>query len=155
MTGKRKDEAARWFQQAVYDVKAAHWNIRSEFHDTACFLAQQAGEKALKSFLYYLGARRKALFTHSVVEMVNEAAKKVDTLRGLLTAARELDLHYIPSRYSNGLPGGYPHQFYGKETAEKAVDAAERILTVIIDQYRAAGETEMIAEPENDGESER
>jgi len=26
---------------------------------------------------------------------------------------RRLDLHYISSRYPNGLPAGYPHAFYG------------------------------------------
>ena len=52
MSGKRTVEARRWFQQATYDLKAAQWNIEGEFYDTACFLAQQAGEKALKSLLY-------------------------------------------------------------------------------------------------------
>jgi HEPN domain-containing protein len=60
MAGKRKAEAERWFKQAGYDLKAARWNIEGEFHDTACFLAQQAAEKALKSLLYYLGAKRAA-----------------------------------------------------------------------------------------------
>ncbi|MBI5411223.1 MAG: HEPN domain-containing protein [Nitrospirae bacterium] len=72
MAGQRKSEARRWFQQAAYDLKAARWNIEGGFYDTACFLAQQAGEKALKSLLYYLGTRRTALLTHSLVEMVRE-----------------------------------------------------------------------------------
>jgi HEPN domain-containing protein len=54
MAGQRKVEAKRWFQQASYDLKAVRWNIQSSFYDTACFLAQQAGEKALKSLLYPL-----------------------------------------------------------------------------------------------------
>jgi HEPN domain-containing protein len=52
--------------------------------ETSGFLSQQAREKALKSRLYYTGARRAAL-----------------------EDARMLDLHYIPSRYPNGLPSGY------------------------------------------------
>jgi HEPN domain-containing protein len=47
MTGKRKSEARRWFQQAFYDLEAARWNMQGGFYDTACFLAQQAGERAL------------------------------------------------------------------------------------------------------------
>ncbi len=85
---------------------------RRVLYTTACFLAQQASEKALKSLLYYLGARRAALLTHSLVEMVQEGSKKVSSLLALLENAQELDLHYIPSRYPNGLPSGYPHQFY-------------------------------------------
>lgn len=85
MTGKRKTEARRWFQQAFYDLQAARWNVKGGFYDTACFLAQQGGEKALTR---------------------------------LLDHARELDLHYIPSRYPNGIPSGYPHQFYSKKVAD-------------------------------------
>jgi len=111
MPGTRKAEATRWFQQASYDLKAAKWNSQGGFHSTACFLAQQAGEKALKSLLYYLGAKRTPLLTHSLVEMIREEEKKVSALAHVLDTARQLDLHYIPSRYPNGLPIGYPHQF--------------------------------------------
>lgn len=140
MAGKRKAEATRWFQQASYDIKAARWNLQGEFHNTACFLAQQAGEKALKSILYYLGARRTALLTHSLVEMVEEAGKVVGSFLALLDRARELDLHYIPSRYPNGLPSGYPHQFYSREMAEDALNAADKILAAVADHYRSQGE---------------
>ncbi len=150
MTSKRKTEAARWFHQAGYDLKAARWNIQGGFHDTACFLSQQAGEKVLKSLLYYLGARRAALFTHSLVEMIQEAGKKIETLKELLEEARGLDLHYIPSRYPNGLPSGYPHRFYGKETAEKAAGAADKILAAVTDYYRAAGEVDLLNEPDEE-----
>jgi len=60
MPKKRHEEASRWYKQAGFDLKAVAWNIEGGFYDTACFLAQQAGEKALKSLLYASGARRKA-----------------------------------------------------------------------------------------------
>ena len=75
MTAKRKNEARRWFQQAGFDLQATRWNIKGGYYNTACFLAQQAGEKALNSFLYCLGAKRSALFTHSLGEMVLEGKK--------------------------------------------------------------------------------
>jgi len=124
MTTKRKAEAKRWFQQSFYDLKATRWNIQGAFYDTACFLAQKAGEKALKSLLYYQGARRTALLTHSLVEMVREGGQRIKEVNDLLDQARELDLHYIPSRYPNGIPSGYPHQFYGKKVADQALIAA-------------------------------
>ena len=145
MTGKRKTEARRWFQQAYYDLKATRWNIEGGFYDTACFLAQQAAEKALKSILYFTGSRRKALMTHSTVEMVREAGKKINTLLDLLNEARELDLHYIPARYPNGIPSGYPHQFYGRKNADQALAAAEKIFDAIKDYY-LSGEHEDIIE---------
>ncbi len=82
--------------------------------------------------------------------MTQEAGKKVKALKSVLEEARELDLHYIPSRYPNGLPSGYPHQFYGRETSEKAVAAADKIVTLIIDQYRSAGETDILSHEDED-----
>lgn len=145
MIGKRKTEARRWFQQAYYDLKATRWNIEGGFYDTACFLAQQAAEKALKSILYFTGSRRKALMTHSTVEMVRESGKKINSLIELINEARELDLHYIPSRYPNGIPSGYPHQFYGRKNADQALAAAEKIFNAIKDYY-LSGEHEDIIE---------
>ena len=147
MIGKRKTEARRWFQQAYYDLKATRWNIEGGFYDTACFIAQQAAEKALKSILYFTGSRRKALMTHSTVEMVREAGKKINSLVELINEARELDLHYIPSRYPNGIPSGYPHQFYGRKNADQALAAAEKIFNAIKDYY-LSGEHEDIVETE-------
>ena len=144
MAGKRRSEATRWFQQALHDLRAVRWNIEGGFHSTACFLAQQAAEKALKSLLYFLGARRTAIMTHSVVEMVEVAGKTVPDLAPLLVMARELDLHYIPSRYPNGLPGGYPHQFYGQEVAERALSSANDIVGAVRTFYQARGETGII-----------
>lgn len=135
MTGKRKTDAERWFKQALYDLKAARWNIEGGFNDTACFLAQQAAEKALKSLLYYLGARRAALLTHSLVDMVKEVGQEVTSVATLLDEARSLDLHYIPSRYPDSLPAGYPHQHYSRRIAESAVTDAEAIITAVRTYY--------------------
>jgi len=143
MTSKRKNEAKRWFHQAFYDLEATRWNIEGAFYDTACFLAQQSGEKALKSLLYSVGARRSALFTHSLVEMIQAGAKSIKALNDLLDEARELDLHYVPSRYPNGIPSGYPHQFYGKKIADQALLAAEKIFSAVQDHFRETGERDI------------
>jgi HEPN domain-containing protein len=146
MATSRKTEARRWFQQAFYDLRAARWNIDGGFHSTACFLAQQAGGKALKSLLFYLGSRRKALMTHSLFEMASEAGRRSPEWLDLLNEARKLDLHYIPSRYPNGLPSGYPHQFYAKQTAVEAVQAADKIVIAVTDHYRTLAEEEILRE---------
>ena len=148
MAGKPQAEARRWYQQATFDLKAAAWNIQGGFHDTACFLAQQAGEKALKSLLYYQGARREALLSHSLIEMVQEAAKMLDTVSNLGEPARELDLHYIPSRHPNGLPAGYPHRFYDRQTANRALEAAGRIVGAVRDYFQAQSETGILSSDE-------
>ena len=55
-------------------------------------------------------------------------------------------MHYIPSRYPNGLPSGYPHQFYGEETAQRALKAAEKIFAAIQDYYKAQDEKDILEE---------
>ncbi len=135
----RSEEAWRWFRQAQHDVRAAQWNLEGGFHDTACFLSQQAAEKALKSAHYFLGTSRRVLLTHSVVTLLRKATTSIPGLAECIEGGRELDLHYVPSRYPNGLPSGCPHQFYGRETAEKAIAASNRILTAVEQFYRERG----------------
>ena len=131
MAASRKTETIRWFRPAFYDLKAARWNIDGGFYSTACFLAQQSGEKVLQSLLYYLGARRKALLTHSIFEMATEAGKHVTGLQNLLHEARQLDIHYIPSRYPNGLPDLTPGQVYFRRDAELCLESSQRLLAAV------------------------
>lgn len=131
----RIEEAQRWLRQAQHDVRAAEWSLQGGFHDTACFVAQQAAEKALKSLHYFLGTGRRVLLTHSVVTLLRKAQRAVPALDTCLEGARELDLHYVLSRYPSGLPSGYPHQFYGRETAEKAIAASRQIVAAVEQFY--------------------
>ncbi|HHT9158601.1 MAG TPA: HEPN domain-containing protein [Candidatus Brocadiaceae bacterium] len=136
---KREEEAKRWYLQALYDLKAAKWNKEGEFFETACFLSQQASEKVLKSFLYFTGASRETLLTHSIFEMAVHGQKHLDAMREILEYARELDLHYVPSRYPNGLPSGYPHSFYSGQTALNAINSAEKIFNIVRAFYEEKG----------------
>lgn len=132
MTGRtKKDEASRWFSQSYYDLKAAEWNFRGGFYNTACFLAQQSAEKGLKATGYLLNRSRRKMWTHSVYELIGILSKDVPDLHDELGNARELDLHYIPARYPNGIPGGFPFQFYDQSTAQNALKASERILRIV------------------------
>jgi HEPN domain-containing protein len=141
---KRRAEAQRWFHQSFFDPKAARWNFGGKCYDTSCFLAQQSGEKALKAILYYVGSRKSALMSHSLVDMIQRVSGNVSEIDQIIEEARILDLHYIPSRYPNALPAGYPHQFYGPETAEKAISAAQKIMKIAEAYFRSRGEDELV-----------
>ncbi|MFQ6055984.1 MAG: HEPN domain-containing protein [Methanosarcinales archaeon] len=130
------DEAERWFLQAKYDLDAVDWNLKGGYYDVACFLSQQTAEKVLKSLLYYLGERRRVIFSHSTVELATESKEYVESLEDILDDARELDLHYIPARYPNSLASGYPHKFYSKSIAQKAKDSATKIFKKVEDYYK-------------------
>ena len=62
----------------------------------------------------------------------------------LMADARELDLHYIPARYPNGLPSGYPFQFYDQKVAMRALKSAEKNVGSIRQFYEDHSETEII-----------
>ena len=155
MSTPPRREAERWYRQAGFDLKAARWNIEGGFHAQACFLAQQAGEKALKAALYFLGGRRRALLTHSLVEMTASLGTDDPDIAGRLDDARALDLHYVPSRYPNGLPGGYPHQFYARAQGDAAVAAAERILSSVAVFLTARGGHDIVEAPDESADSAR
>lgn len=97
------EEAIRWFKQAKADINSAKDSLKTNHYDWACFQTQQAGGKALKSFLYQKGFR--ALLTHSVRDLLNECGKYENTFLDFIDQGRFLDTFYIPSRYPNGLPG--------------------------------------------------
>ncbi len=44
----------------------------------------------------------------------------------LITCAKVLDKHYIPTRYPNGLDSGAPADFYTRQEAETACDQKTR-----------------------------
>ena len=68
-------EALRWFLQAEDDLRFVEWVTREGiFFDKGCFIAQQAGEKALKACLYGVGMRK--VIGHSLYEMTQELAKR-------------------------------------------------------------------------------
>jgi len=43
--------------------------------------------------------------------------------------ARELDRHYVPSRYPNAHPSGTPHEAYDEVTSKRALRYAKKILS--------------------------
>ena len=57
----------------------------------------------------------------------------------LLASARELDRHYIPSRYPNAHPSGTPHEAYDEVAARRALKAARRIVEYVEGMIRNEG----------------
>lgn len=66
--------------------------------------------------------------THSIVELLREAEKSARSFEELVDYGKELDRHYIGSRYPNFYPAGAPYEYYTKEMAEKCSNYVESIL---------------------------
>jgi HEPN domain-containing protein len=138
-------ESARWMDQAEYDLVVARDVDAIGHHAHACYLCQQAAEKALKALLYRAGERQ--VFGHSVVELLSRVARIDGGFVALGVAAGALDKLYIPTRYPNGLPGGVPTESYSADDAVEAlahaaavVGAAEAVLRHSTDSWPPAPE---------------
>lgn len=127
-------EAERWLRQAEHDLEFARMALREGFFSQACFIAQQAAEKALKALLYHRGER--VVLGHSLMELLERLRDQVSWVDALREAAGILDQYYVPTRYPNGLPGGVPYEAFARGQAEAAVEDAGRFVGVAKERLR-------------------
>ncbi len=125
-----RNEALRWLSEALWDYETALILHRERRYNAAAFYAHQAAEKAVKALLYYVN---EAPWGHSVRVLLERYFSKVSIEMDdkLLSYARELDRHYIPSRYPNAHPAGTPHEAYDEETSKRALEAAKKVIDFV------------------------
>ncbi|HDI46200.1 MAG TPA: HEPN domain-containing protein [Candidatus Methanomethylia archaeon] len=121
MVSRAKD----WLRQALRDLQHAKNSMKHEEYEWACFAAHQAAEKAVKALYQKLGVE---VWGHSVSRMLKALPAEIELPPSLVDKAKELDRHYIPSRYPNFHPEGAPLDYYTREDAERAVKYAEEII---------------------------
>ncbi len=122
-----RNEALRWLEEAEKDFETAEILYRDARYNAACFYAYQAAEKAVKAILYSVNG---APWGHSIRILFERYAEKTKPSRieYLMECARELDRHYIPSRYPNAHPSGTVFEAYDPKTAERALECSRGIL---------------------------
>jgi HEPN domain-containing protein len=126
--------ARAWFEQAEADLRAAELSTAGRAYEWACFQAQQAGEKALKAYLYARGL--STLVTHSLRRLAQECAALDPAFGELDESARLLDQHYIATRYPNGLDVETPPtRYYERRDAEACLRSARSILARVRDTF--------------------
>jgi Uncharacterized conserved protein related to C-terminal domain of eukaryotic chaperone, SACSIN len=133
---ERFAEASRWFAQALRDLKASIDSFNLGYYEWSCFQAQQAAEKAVKALLY---AHGRSSWGHSVLELLEELKGLEEVGEDLRVNARELDRHYIPSRYPNAFESGYPGMYYDRVTAERAINASNTIIKWVRERLENLG----------------
>jgi HEPN domain-containing protein len=117
-----------WFRQAQKDLQHAKRAVDAGDFEWACFAAQQSAEKVVKSL--YQSIHIDAL-GHSVSRMLQDLPTNLRAPEDLLERAKELDKHYIPSRYPNFHPEGAPLDYYTAPEARRAVEGCERIVEFV------------------------
>ena len=99
--------AADWFERALRDLEQAESSRRDGRHEWACFAAQQAAEKVVRSV--HLSLAQDA-WGHVVARLLNELP--VDVLADLVEKAKVLDGFSIPTRYANSHAEGPPSEHF-------------------------------------------
>jgi HEPN domain-containing protein len=122
-------EGLRWLSQAEHDLSDAEYNLAGGRYSLACFLCQQAAEKALKAFLYARGAEQ--VLGHSVADLARECGNLDSDFAVLRPRAAPLDHYYIPTRYPNSLPGGIPAEAFDDSDARRALALARDVIRAV------------------------
>lgn len=114
-----------WLEQAERDLENARWQKEGGYHEWACFVSQQAAEKAVKGVYQKLGAEA---WGHSVGSLLEGLAGEIDVEDDLIAEGRRLDRYYVPARYPNGWAEGSPKDYYTEDDADEAIAGAEEIV---------------------------
>jgi HEPN domain-containing protein len=115
--------AEDWLGQAERDLRAAQASMEAELFEWACFIAQQAAEKATKAVAQ---ARGGDAMGHAVSRLLLAVLDQPPD--EITEAARRLDKFYIPTRYPNGWAAGKPGDYYSRDDAEAAIADARRVV---------------------------
>ena len=114
-----------WLRQARKDLNHARKASEGRDYEWACFSAQQAAEKAVKGLFQSLN---REAWGYSVSKLLASLPEDSKADEELIEKAKQLDRHYIPTRYPNFHPEGAPMDYYTKNDALRAVKCAEEIL---------------------------
>ena len=122
-------EGARWLRQAHQDLDDAAFTLEGGRFNIACFLGQQAAEKAVKGYLYHRGAEN--VWGHSLIDLC-EDAKLFDLFFDVIKSeARQLDKYFEITRYPNFLPAGIPSEAFDKDDADRSIDLATQVVAFV------------------------
>jgi HEPN domain-containing protein len=134
-----REAALRWLRQAEHDLAIARGHQERGDYSDACFMAEQAAQKALKAFL--IGHGHRSVPIHSVAQLADRCAQIDPAFMVHITAGRVLDQYYIPMRYPDVLaPPAVPFESYTQEQGTTAVAAAQSIIALVAENLHPATE---------------
>src|SRR3989304_5111834 len=120
-----REEALRWFEEGENDISTANILLEHKKYNPSAFYSQQAAEKILKGLLL---AYNEATWGHSVLSLLRRLDEIMDVhISEIEQCAKELDRHYIPSRYPDAYPSGRPEDYYTENMAKEAIACAIKI----------------------------
>lgn len=80
------ERSADWMYEAERDLEHARHDAAAEFHNWACFSAQQGAEKAVNAVFQKMGSEA---WGHSVAGLLRELSTRKPIPQGLMEMAQE------------------------------------------------------------------
>lgn len=124
-----REEAIDWFEEAKVDLRRAERAFEDLDYSLACFMSQQAVEKAFKA--YYIGIlHKRPPPVHDLVVLYRELKQDLRLSNDVEEALAELSQYYVTARYPNaGLRR--PSQSFSRTQALRAIEVARHVLRKI------------------------
>lgn len=119
-------------RQAERDVEDAAYLREGRRHNTACFMGHQAGEKAIKAYLYHRGA--EDVWGHALADLCEDAKILNGMFEVIRSTALLLDKYHDLTRYPHMLPGGIPSEAYDEVDSERAIYVATEVIKFVKSQ---------------------
>ena len=119
------ERSADWLRQAESDLRHARNAQEDGDYDWAAFASHQAAEKAIKAVFQKL---HLDAWGHTLSLLLTSLPQDRRPEQSFIDRAKELDKHYIPTRYPNGFERGAPVDFYTAKEAVQAIANAEVLL---------------------------
>jgi HEPN domain-containing protein len=122
--------AREWLEKGDHDFDEAKLSFQhGGWTDIICFHCHQAVEKYLKGFLVSRGCdiTAKKYKIHNLRILLKMCGELENSLKSLEADCGNLNQYYIEPRYPLGAPKVYP-----KREAKEALEAAEKIITFIV-----------------------
>lgn len=120
------ERARDWLEQAESDLSSAMEMVRAAHFEWACFISQQAAEKAVKALHHCF---RLDPWGHVVSKLLSQLPVAVS--EELTHAAKVLDLYYVSARYPDGFASGAPRDHFSARQAQEAVEFARSIVDFV------------------------
>ena len=127
---RSREEANRWLEQAKYDFQSAKRMDEQKDYSNACFFSEQAGQKALKAYLYFKGERY--IWEHSVFKLAIKCTNYERNFDKIIDGGKILDRYYLTTRYPDAIaPPGIPYESFTEKDASEAISYAKKILEMV------------------------
>ena len=114
-----------WIAQSERDLEQAKWSAKGGFYEWACFIAQQAAEKAVKAVYQALHGTCRG---HSVSALLRSLPEGYRPEAPVVEAAMRLGRFYIQTRSPNGFDIGNPKDYYTETDSEAALEDARTVI---------------------------